>query len=97
LNMYSTQSVLGPARMRMPRAHDVRQRLAEEAAGIVGKHVDAVLELLGPIEAAATSLSENESAWRLGSYHGTPTENDAIERAITRVQRALPFVDLRRD
>ena len=93
--MFLSKGQYAPMPIHMPTADDMRQRIAAIAATLANRDVAHFLDLLGPIEIAGLPISENEAAWRLTSYHGSHSDNDAIERAVAQVQRSHPFIDPR--
>jgi hypothetical protein len=76
-----------PGRMplRTPTAEAIRRQIAEIAAQQVHRPLDALLELLGPVEIIGSG--NGAGGWRLLHYVGSAEEHEAIQRAVAEVQR----------
>jgi len=78
--------------IRLPTVDAIRKEIAERAAEITSGSAQYLSGLLGPVEAVHEGRHASEARWRLAYYHGTPSQNAAIEQAAAIVQRAKPFI-----
>ena len=79
--------------IRLPSPDAIRERIAEETAGISGQTMEQAIHLLGPVE-PTEAADMRAVAWRLSYYQGSRKQHEAIERAIGIVQRTDPLMRL---
>jgi hypothetical protein len=92
--MSLSQVAAAPMPIRMPSAASVRECITQIAAQVSGRDPSHFDSLLGPVVPTQASLRSRQSDWRLAFYHGSPADNEVIQRAITHVQRSHPFIDI---